>query len=253
VVEIANVHAIIHLKQDDGDTNREEISDDHSEDSGESTFSSNIEEDDLDNQQEILHIDQARCHKITGTTRVALPKKRIHANTVITRTALPTLGHPARAMAPQSRKYQKSTINILRESEIVPAQALLLPKAGGGDSVSQSKAGGDHNVPPHQKVTFEVAKQFMEAMVFTKTPWPIISDEKYLMVDNAWQQAIEAQDRQRALAGGPVDTLSVCQFLVGPSHTIDQQTREALSVCSVFGSSIGLVMILIPRNIHSEN
>jgi hypothetical protein len=32
----------------------------------------------------------------------------------------------------------------------------------------------------------------MEAIVFTKTPWPIISNEKYSMVDEAWQLALEA-------------------------------------------------------------
>jgi hypothetical protein len=154
-------------------------------------------------------------------------------------------------VAPPLLKRQKSTVNILRESDIVPAQALPLPKAGGDHSVPQPKAGGDHNVPQHQKATFEVAKRFMEAIVFTKTPWPIISDEKYTMVDEAWQLAIEAQDRQRALAGAPVGAPSVCQLPGGPSLKIDPQTREAVSVYSVFCSSIGLVMILIPKNIHS--
>jgi hypothetical protein len=251
VLEIANVRAIIHMKQDDDDTDREEISDDESEVLGESTLSSDIEEDDLDNQQEVLHLDQARRDKIIRTTRVPQPKKRNRADTVIARTSLPNLRHPAGAMAPPLLKRQKSTVNILRESEIVPAQALPLPKAGGDHSVPQPKAGGDHNVPQHQKATFEVAKRFMEAIVFTKTPWPIISDEKYTMVDEAWQLAIEAQDRQRALAGAPVGAPSVCQLPGGPSLKIDPQTREAVSVYSVFCSSIGLVMILIPKNIHS--
>ena len=56
VLEIANAHAIIHMRQDDDDTDREEISDDDSEDARESTLSSDIEEDDLDNQQEVLHV-----------------------------------------------------------------------------------------------------------------------------------------------------------------------------------------------------
>ena len=86
----------------------------------------------------------------------------------------------------------KSTINILHESVVVPAQALPLPKTGGDQNVPQPKAGGDHNIPRHQKATCEVAKRFMDTIVFTKTPWPIISDEKYLMVDEAWKLAIEA-------------------------------------------------------------
>jgi hypothetical protein len=85
-----------------------------------------------------------------------------------------------------------------------------LPKASGDQTVPQPKAGGDHNISQHQKATFEVAKRFMEAIVFTKTPWAMLSDEKYSMVDEAWKLAIEAQDRQQALAGAPVGTPSVC-------------------------------------------
>jgi hypothetical protein len=84
----------------------------------------------------------------------------------------------------------------------------------------------------------------MEAIVLTKTPWPIISDEKYSMVDDAWKLAIEAQDHQRAIAGAPVGTASVCQLPGGPSLIIDPQTREAVSVYSAFCFSIGLMMIL---------
>jgi hypothetical protein len=84
----------------------------------------------------------------------------------------------------------------------------------------------------------------MEAIMFTKTPWPIISDEKYSMVDEAWKLAIEAQVHQRALAGVPEGTQSVCQLPGGPSLKIDPQTREAVSVYSVFCSSIELMMIL---------
>ena len=253
MLEITNVSAIIHMKQDDDDTDQEEISDDNSEDAGESILSSDIEEDDLNNQQEVLHLDQARHDQMIKTARVALPKKRNRADMVIARISLPNLQHPAGAMAPPLLKHQYSTINILRESDIVPAQALPLPKAGGDHTVPQPKAGGDHNVPQHQKATFEVAQRFMEAIVFTKTPWPIISDGKYSIVEEAWILAIEARDRQRALAGVPVGTPSVCQLPSGPSLEIDPQTREAVSVYSVFCSSIGLVLILIPKSIHREN
>jgi len=64
----------------------------------------------------------------------------------------------------------------------------------------------------------------MEAIVFRKTPWPIISDEKYSMVDKALKLAIEAQDHQRALAGAPVRTPSVCPLRGDPSLKIDPQT-----------------------------
>jgi len=72
----------------------------------------------------------------------------------------------------------------------------------------------------------------MEEIVFTKTHWPIISDEKYSMVDEDWKLAIDAQDHQRALAGAPVGTPSVCRLPSGPSRKIDAQTREAVSVYS---------------------
>jgi hypothetical protein len=153
-------------------------------------------------------------------------------------------------MAPPLLKRQKSTINILRKSDIV--QVLPLPKAGGDHIMPQrTPSGGDHDIPQYQKATFEVAKRFMEAIVFTKIPWPIISDEKYSMVDEAWQLAIEAQDRQWALAGAPVGAPSVCQLPGGPSHRIDPQTREAVNVNFVFRSSIGLMIMLNPKKIHS--
>jgi hypothetical protein len=71
------------------------------------------------------------------------------------------------------------------------------------------------------------------------------------MVDEAWQLVIEAQDRQRALAGAPVGAPSVCQLPSGPSFKIDPQTREAVSEYSVFRSSIRLMMMLNHIYIHS--
>jgi len=67
VLEIANVRAIIQMNQDDEDTDRE-ISKDESEDAGESTLSSNIEEDDLDIWQEVRHLDHARRDKTIRPT-----------------------------------------------------------------------------------------------------------------------------------------------------------------------------------------
>jgi hypothetical protein len=90
VVEIANIRAIILMKQDDDDIDRE-ISNEESEDLGESTMSSDIEEDDLDIRQEVLHLDQARRDKKIRTIRVPLPKKCSHADTVIARAPLPNL------------------------------------------------------------------------------------------------------------------------------------------------------------------
>jgi hypothetical protein len=47
----------------------------------------------------------------------------------------------------------------------------------------------------------------MEAIVFTQTSWPIISNNKYLIITEALKQAIQAQNRQWALAGDFVGTL----------------------------------------------
>jgi len=94
VLKIANVRAIIHIKQDDDDTDWEEISEDDSEVLGELALSSVIEEDNLDNQQEVLHQDQAHRDKIIRTTSVPQPKKQNPADTVISRTSLLNLRHP---------------------------------------------------------------------------------------------------------------------------------------------------------------
>jgi len=116
------------MRQDDDDTDRE-ISNDESEDPGQSTLSSDIDEDDFDIQQEVLHLDQARRNKTIQTTRVPPPKKRSRADTVIARAPLSNLRHPAGAIAPPLLKRQKSVINISCNSDVV--QALPLPKAGG--------------------------------------------------------------------------------------------------------------------------
>jgi hypothetical protein len=89
VLEIANVCAIIQTKQDDDDTDLEEINDDPSEHAGWSTWLSDIEEDDLDNKEKILHLAQARRDNITQARRVPHPKKRNPAETVIACTSLP--------------------------------------------------------------------------------------------------------------------------------------------------------------------
>jgi len=200
------------MNQDD--ETDQEIGDDESEDTGESTLSSDIEEDDLDHQQEVLHLGQARRDKSLRTTRVPLPKKRSRADTVIARPPLPNSRNLPAAMAPPLLKRQKSALlNKFSESDrATSGRALVLPNKSSGDqNIPQPKASSEQNVPQHQKATFEVAKRFMEAIVFTKTPWPILSDDKYSMVEEAWKLAIEAQNCQRALAGTPPGTPSVHQ------------------------------------------
>jgi len=215
------------------DETYQEIYDDDSEDTGEYLLSSDIEEDDLDHQQKLLDLGQARRDKSLRTTSIPLPKKQSRANTVIARPPLPNSRNLPAAMAPPLLKREKSSLlNKLSESDHAPsARALVLPNKSSGDqNIPQPKASSDQNVPQHQKGTFEVAKRFMEAIVVTKNPWPIISDDKYSMVEETWKLAIEAQDRQWALAGAPVGTPSLCQLPGGPSLKIDPQTQEAVSL-----------------------
>jgi hypothetical protein len=136
-------------------------------------------------------------------------------------------------MAPTLLKRAKSSLlDTLSESDrALSARALVLPTMSSGDlTIPQPKASSDQNVPQHQKATFEVVNRFMEAIVFRKTPWQILSDDKYSMVEEAWTLVIEAQDRQRALAGAPEGTPSVWQLPGGPSLEIDLQTPEAVSL-----------------------
>jgi len=80
--------------------------------------------------------------------------------------------------------------------------------------------------------TIEVAKKSRQAIIFTETPWPISSDDKYSMVEEALKLPIEAQDHQRAIADAPVSMPSVCQLPHHSSLKIDRQRWEAVSLGS---------------------
>jgi len=222
---MANVCTPIFDKQSADDTGRE-MSDNQSEDGGVLTLSSDNEEDNLAHQQEFWHVGQACRNKTLQTPRVVLPKKWSCADTVIPHTPLPHAQKPARVIAPQLLKCQKSTINILHESDLVSAQALHLPKPSGDQNIPQPKAVGDHNIPQQQQATFAVAKLFMEPIVFTKTPWLHVANENHSMVDEAWRLPIDAHDHQRASGGAPVDSPSVCPFPGGPSLEIIRKPEK---------------------------
>jgi hypothetical protein len=155
-----------------------------------------------------------------------------HANAAISGPPLPNSRNPAGVMAPPPLKRQKSTLlNKSSTSNCAPStQTLPQRKSSGDQHVPPPNASADQNIPQHQNATFEVAKIFMEAIVFTKTLWPILSDDKYLMVEETRKLAIDAQDRQRALAGALVGPPSVCQLPCRPSLKIDLQTRQAVSL-----------------------
>jgi len=111
VLKITIVRAMILMQEDDDDTDRE-TSDDDIEAPRESTLSWNIKEDDLDTQQEVLHLDQAHHDKTLWTTRDPLWKTQNCADTFIAHTWFPNLRHPAGAIAAPLLKCQKSTIII---------------------------------------------------------------------------------------------------------------------------------------------
>ena len=218
------------MKQDD-DTDQE-LSDDESEDPGESSLLSNIPEDDSDHQQEVLLLGQARQDKTLQTTRVPLPKKWSRSDTVIGHAPLPNSRNPDEPMAPPLLKRQKSNLlNKLSKSDRAPSTQMLSLCTSRGDlNVPQPKASADQNVPQYQTATFEVVNRFMEAIVFTKIPLPDLSNYKYSMGEEAWTLPIDAQNGQQALAGAPVGTPSVCQMPDSPSLKIDPQTREAVGL-----------------------
>jgi len=76
-------------------------------------------------------------------------------------------------------------------------------------------------------------KRLVEVIVFTLTPCPFISDEKNSTDDEAWQLAIEVQDRQWVLAGAPTGTPFVCQWPGGQSLQI-HPNPEKQYVCTLF-------------------
>jgi hypothetical protein len=102
-------------------------------------LSSEIVDDDLDNLPDILHLEQMRRDETIPTTRVPLPNTLSHVDTGISCSLLPNLRHPAGAIAPPFLKRQNSNINILRKYDIVPAQLLQLPMAGGDQNVPQKR------------------------------------------------------------------------------------------------------------------
>jgi len=100
----------------------------------------------------------------------------------------------------------------------------------GDHNAPQLMASADQNVPQHQKATCAVATWVIEAIELTKTPSPILSDDKYLIIKEARLLAIDAHNHQWALACAPEGTPLVCRLPSGPSIKIDSQTREAASL-----------------------
>jgi hypothetical protein len=64
----------------------------------------------------------------------------------------------------------------------------------------------------------------MKAIIFTKSPAPILTADKYSTVEEAFKLTIEVQDGQWALVEAPVGMPSVCQLPGSQSLIIDPQT-----------------------------
>jgi len=163
------------LKQDD-DTDQV-ISDDNCEDHTESNISYDIDEDDSNHQQEVWLLCQVRQDRLSQPTRVPLRKTQSCADTVVACPPLPNSRNPAVAMTPALLKHQKSTLlNKLSDSHHTPwSKALPLHMSSADQNVPQPKTSAAQNVPQQQTATFEIAKRFREEIVFTKTPWLILS------------------------------------------------------------------------------
>lgn len=91
------------------------IGDDDSEDTGESTLSFDIEEDNLSHQQEVLHLGQESRDKASLTTRIPLPKTQSRADTVIAHPPLPNFQNLPAAMAPL----------LLKLTKVIPPQHII--------------------------------------------------------------------------------------------------------------------------------
>jgi hypothetical protein len=159
-----------------------------------------------------------RSKGVPRKTVVPAQKKRSQADT----TVLPRLGLRSTSAVPKPpTKRTKSNTNLRvslqpgTTSESVPVVATTRTK--------------DQSVPENNKKTFELAKDFLATLLFTKNPWPLTKEEKYELIAESWKLSIEAQDCQRRVAGAPENSPSVCQQTGGPSKDIDFQTREAVS------------------------
>ena len=99
MLEMADVDAINLFKQDDDNTDCE-ITDRTSEYTGVPNLDPDIKEDNLDNQQEVLHLGEVCHNQKLQTSRVWLPPNVTSADTVIGPSPLQDLGNPAGPVRP---------------------------------------------------------------------------------------------------------------------------------------------------------
>jgi hypothetical protein len=97
------------LTNQDDKTNQQ-VGDDHSEDTRESTSSSDIIEDDLDHGQKVLDLGQVHWNKSLRTTIIRLPNKESFADTVIAHPPLSNYENLPVAFEPPLHKSEKSSL-----------------------------------------------------------------------------------------------------------------------------------------------
>lgn len=162
--------------------------------------------------------------KTWWTTRVPMPMKQGRAETVMTVDyPLPNSWHPAQTITTPFLQCNKSVNNIWCESNCAPKQVLLLTKTIEHQNVSLPKASGDHYIPQLLSTTVERAKRYRKTVVFMRTHQPILSNNKYLMVHEAWKLTIESQNHQCTFAVAPGGTLSASELPGSPSFNWDLQ------------------------------
>jgi len=128
--------------------------------------------------------------KSVQTTMDSLWKNCSNADTVIECCVLPNSRNPAKVMALPLIRHHKATFlnTVCKSDHAPPAEVLLLPKCSGDLNVSQPKASGDQNRLQHQEGTFEIAKRFLQAVIFMKTIWVI-----YVMKCTWWLMTLSNQ------------------------------------------------------------
>jgi len=78
------------------------------------------------------------------------------------------------------------------ESNHVSTRAVLLSMSTADQKFLQPDVYGDYNDSKPQDALFEVTEMFTQDIMLMNIPWPLISNNKFWIVDESWILAIEA-------------------------------------------------------------
>lgn len=115
---------------------------------------------------------------------------------------------------------------------------------------SKLKAGGEYYLPQHTRAVFDLAKRCINAIMFTKTPIPIILNVRYSIVDEAVRVSIDTHTGHFWSAVIAVHTLSVCWFRWFLYLDIDPHIWEAWMFCVWFDDSHSVLWYWLHRIIY---